>query len=123
MDRAEAHLILGIEIDATADEAEIAYRRLAKVVHPDAGGDAVTFELLHEAWTVIAEGAMDGDSPRGNSSARTPAGSALKAPRPSGEEMTRYLADLRFKISLVIAGLVLVAAVAAAVFGADGGAG
>jgi DnaJ-class molecular chaperone len=39
--------ILGIETDATYDQAKAAYRRLAQIYHPDkAGGDAEKFRQL-----------------------------------------------------------------------------
>ena len=53
MDRTEARLILGLGPNATMEDAEIAYRSLAKIVHPDVGGDEITFGLLQEAWEVM----------------------------------------------------------------------
>jgi curved DNA-binding protein CbpA len=47
--------ILGLSRSATQAEIEDQYRSLAKVVHPDAGGDAIMFEVLHESYEVLAD--------------------------------------------------------------------
>ncbi len=46
---------LGVRASASADEIERAYRAIAKVVHPDAGGDRITFGLLNESYGVLAD--------------------------------------------------------------------
>ena len=47
----EAAEILGVSIDASADEIELAYRRLMKKIHPDNGGSnylAVKVNAAHD---------------------------------------------------------------------------
>ena len=38
--------VLGLPLDATRGEAQRAFRRLAKLTHPDAGGDAAEFRAV-----------------------------------------------------------------------------
>lgn len=128
MDRVEARLILGLPPEATAEEAEIAYRSLAKVVHPDVGGDAVTFSLLQEAWVVLkADSLPHGSSTdrrstpyRPNASVKTTRATGLT----SGEEMTRaanqYFFWARMGVVLAILLGVVVSMVIAAVTGSRG---
>ncbi len=49
--------VLGVRPDATRDEVEAAYRRLAKAAHPDAGGSAEAFRELAEAYRQAKEAA------------------------------------------------------------------
>ena len=42
--------LLGLSPDATRDEAQRAFRRLAKQTHPDTGGDAADFRVVAGAW-------------------------------------------------------------------------
>lgn len=46
---------LGLAPGATAEDIDDQYRAIAKVVHPDAGGDAITFSVLHEAYAVLSD--------------------------------------------------------------------
>lgn len=46
----DAYEILGIDRDADTREIHVAFRRRAKHVHPDAGGDADGFVRLNEAY-------------------------------------------------------------------------
>ena len=48
---------LGIRPDASPDEIRNAYRRLARVHHPDAHGGAASAEMadLNEAWRVLSD--------------------------------------------------------------------
>lgn len=46
--------VLGLPLDATRDEAQRAFRRLAKQTHPDAGGDPVYFRAVASAWAELA---------------------------------------------------------------------
>jgi len=46
---------LGLDPSATADEITDAYRALAKVVHPDRGGDPYMFAVLTEAYDVVGD--------------------------------------------------------------------
>lgn len=45
--------VLGLPIDATFDEAQRAFRRLAKQTHPDAGGDPLAFRAVACAWAEL----------------------------------------------------------------------
>jgi len=45
--------ILGLSPTASWDEIERAYRRKAKVHHPDHGGDEDTMRALNEAFTLL----------------------------------------------------------------------
>ncbi|MFZ9628626.1 MAG: DnaJ domain-containing protein [Ilumatobacteraceae bacterium] len=51
--------VLGIDRRATHDEVRTAYRRAARRLHPDAGGDDSTvgrMAVLNEAWRVLGDG-------------------------------------------------------------------
>lgn len=47
--------VLGLAPTATAAEIRDAYRRRAKVTHPDAGGSAAEFDRLTEAYDTLAD--------------------------------------------------------------------
>jgi hypothetical protein len=47
--------LLGVDEDASTSEIRSAYRALAKVMHPDAGGTAGTFRLLREAYETLSD--------------------------------------------------------------------
>ena len=51
--------VLGVDADATADEVRAAYRRQARLHHPDlrtqAQGDDDEMFLLNEAWRVLGD--------------------------------------------------------------------
>jgi hypothetical protein len=49
------HAILGVRADASADEIRRRYRELAKVCHPDAGGDPASFIRLQQAYQQLLE--------------------------------------------------------------------
>jgi hypothetical protein len=50
----DARRLLGIGVDATADDVRAARRRLAKELHPDvAGGDAEAMRRLNDAVTLV----------------------------------------------------------------------
>ncbi len=56
MTREEAFEILGLNSDASLDDARTAYHALAKHYHPDkntAPNAAVMFRMIHDAWEVI----------------------------------------------------------------------
>lgn len=56
MTRREALEILGLDADASLDQARMAYRELAKVYHPDknaASNAAVMFRIISDAWDII----------------------------------------------------------------------
>jgi DnaJ domain/Nuclease-related domain len=47
--------LLGVSRGASAAEVKSAYRALAKVMHPDAGGTAGTFRLLQHAYETLTD--------------------------------------------------------------------
>lgn len=46
---------LGLTPGASPVEIERQYRAIAKLVHPDVGGDAITFSVLQEAYDVLSD--------------------------------------------------------------------
>ena len=46
--------LLGLSPDATRDEAQRAFRKLAKATHPDAGGTPAAFRAIASAWAELA---------------------------------------------------------------------
>ncbi len=47
--------LLGVPRDASPSEIRSAYRSLAKAMHPDSGGTAGAFRLLHEAYETLTD--------------------------------------------------------------------
>jgi len=47
--------VLGVYDDASADEIKTAYRKLAKIHHPDRGGDAETFKSVALAYATLSD--------------------------------------------------------------------
>lgn len=47
--------ILGVSRTADADEIKKAYRKLARMHHPDAGGDEAKFKEINEAYEVLSD--------------------------------------------------------------------
>ena len=56
MDEYEALDVLGLRGPVDADEVKRAYRRLARELHPDAGGDADAFQRVRAAYDLIGTG-------------------------------------------------------------------
>jgi hypothetical protein len=54
MEDRDSRAVLGLPDDATRDEAQRAFRRLAKQTHPDAGGDVAEFRAVAGAWAELA---------------------------------------------------------------------
>ncbi|EJZ19219.1 J domain-containing protein, partial [Rhizobium sp. Pop5] len=47
--------ILGVERDADEAKVKAAYRRRAKVAHPDSGGDTEAFGILQKAYALLLD--------------------------------------------------------------------
>jgi curved DNA-binding protein CbpA len=45
--------MLGVSPSATRVQAKAAYRRLARLAHPDTGGDSARFTTVTDAWKSI----------------------------------------------------------------------
>ncbi len=52
---ADLYDVLGVPADASADEIKKAYRRRARELHPDAGGDEEQFKAVQAAYTVLGD--------------------------------------------------------------------
>lgn len=55
------YTILGVPRSATTEQIRAAYRRLAKTMHPDAGGDPEAFIELSNAYTVLSDSELRGN--------------------------------------------------------------
>jgi DnaJ domain len=50
----DPHLVLGIAQNATLQEIRDAYKRKAKMYHPDAGGEEWSFRILVQAYEILS---------------------------------------------------------------------
>lgn len=48
--------VLGVAVGASESEVKKAYRRLARLNHPDIGGDEEKFKKINEAYDLISKG-------------------------------------------------------------------
>jgi len=69
--------LLGVRRDASVGEIKSAYRALAKVMHPDAGGTAGTFRLLKSAYETLVDSRKRAEYDLGEPAPTTP-----EVPRP-----------------------------------------
>ncbi|GAA2981594.1 J domain-containing protein [Actinokineospora diospyrosa] len=79
LDEVDYYELLGVRRDASAGEVKSAYRALAKVMHPDAGGTAGTFRLLKSAYETLSDSRRRAEYDRGIAA---PATTPPPAPRP-----------------------------------------
>jgi curved DNA-binding protein CbpA len=49
------YAVLGVEPDAPLEALKAAYRREARLAHPDVGGDEARMRELNEAWRVLSD--------------------------------------------------------------------
>lgn len=75
--------LLGVDRGASTSDIRAAYRNLAKVMHPDAGGTAGTFHLLRQAYETLSDPELRADYDRGDE-VPVPA-----APRPPARRVRR----------------------------------
>ena len=75
----QARQYLGLDPTATKNQAKSAFRAMAKIHHPDVGGDAEKFAIINEAYDVL----MGELVPRQEASAPSP------SPRPSSRPAAR----------------------------------
>jgi hypothetical protein len=55
----EERALLGVEQDATKRDIKNAYRRKARKLHPDVGGDAEAFKQLYAAYRAVLKVTQD----------------------------------------------------------------
>jgi hypothetical protein len=64
--------LLGVERSASTADIRSAYRSLAKVMHPDAGGTDGTFQMLRQAYETLSDPALRADYDRAGQPAPAP---------------------------------------------------
>ena len=65
--------LLGLDRNASVTQIKTAYRSLAKVMHPDAGGTSGTFQLLQEAYETLTDPVRRADYDSASPPPATPA--------------------------------------------------
>ncbi|GGP59095.1 J domain-containing protein [Saccharothrix coeruleofusca] len=85
--------LLGVGRNASTAEIKSAYRSLAKVMHPDAGGSSGTFRILQEAYDTLRDPVRRREYDRGWSSPR-PASRPSTPTRPPRSARTGRVRDL-----------------------------
>lgn len=53
--RLDLYAVLGVPRSASTDELTVAYRRRARLTHPDAGGDALAFRSVSKAFDILKD--------------------------------------------------------------------
>ncbi|WP_433265561.1 J domain-containing protein [Actinosynnema sp. CS-041913] len=76
--------LLGVGRNASTTEIKSAYRSLAKVMHPDAGGSSLTFRMLQEAYDTLRDPTLRRDYDRGWSFTRPHSPTAPTRPPRTG---------------------------------------
>ncbi|HEX3588245.1 MAG TPA: DnaJ domain-containing protein [Pseudonocardiaceae bacterium] len=77
--------LLGVARTASTADIRSAYRALAKVMHPDAGGTAGTFHLLRQAYETLSDPALRADYDRDGKPATPVVRHAPSRPRQPGK--------------------------------------
>jgi curved DNA-binding protein CbpA len=78
----DPYKILGVPHDADRHTIQVAYRRLARLHHPDFGGDQELMAVVNEAWAVLGDASRREafDAKR----SRRPAAAVIVTPEPAG---------------------------------------
>ena len=105
MNRLQASALLGVALDADADQVRSAWRVWARVSHPDAGGDAAHFRDLVKARDVMLEGTIPVPTPMPEPEPRASLRDVLRRPR--RDRLTRVVVFAL--LALVSSGAALVA--------------
>lgn len=98
------YAVLGVSRDASMNEIKSAYRRLARITHPDKGGDEVLFRQVNEAWKTLGNNASKtaydaqlASAPAGAAKvvlAESPEGMSLAITRNMGERVPNAFSPL-----------------------------
>jgi DnaJ-domain-containing protein 1 len=57
MEPEEAHVVLGVGLGASQEEISAAYRRLARIHHPDVAGDEERMKVINAAYRELRRSA------------------------------------------------------------------
>ncbi|WP_198943386.1 J domain-containing protein [Actinokineospora bangkokensis] len=96
MDDVDYYELLGVRRDASAAEVKSAYRALAKVMHPDAGGTAGTFRLLKSAYETLSDPDRRREYDRGPAPEVPSPRPAARRTRTPGPRPSRFTDDPSF---------------------------
>jgi DnaJ-like protein/nuclease-like protein len=88
--------LLGVDRGATTADIRSAYRTLAKVMHPDAGGTAGTFHMLRQAYETLSDPALRADYDRTGTAVRPRPARPARGPRTGHPTRRAFGADPNF---------------------------
>jgi hypothetical protein len=124
----DPHLVLGVGPTAAEDEVHDAYRRLARVVHPDRGGTDELFRVVAAAHDVLTGVLSDRDGRRSRRRPTTtppppssPTRGPYRAPPPEerhGVSISRAWQDLAQDVGVLLAAVAVIVAAATLGWGA-----
>lgn len=73
----QPHQVLGVTVDAAPAQIRDAYRRRAKQIHPDRGGDAASFHALAAAYHALVDEPTPAPSPPSSARVKTESATAV----------------------------------------------